>query len=176
MTNYIMTILSIGICAFILESVLSSFYSYKNISTAVKLVYSLCIFCSIVFPVFSIKLDFSKIQNKTAAIIQNGTAQDIPSLDLLLKKELEEKTNSEIFNQSGILCDSISIDLNINNTDGQKNICVTNVRITLSQTNSDKITQIQDCLKTIPELNEAKTTFIFSGKDSYEQETAKHNT
>lgn len=141
MTNYIHTILFLSVTAFIFDNILSSFDSYKRLSGAFKFIYSLCVFFAIIFPLLSLKFDFSKFNNSINQP-KNNTENSIYAFETLLKNELEEKIANEIFKNFGISPKSISIDLSTKTNTTQSNVTIQKIFITIKENEkafSDKI-------------------------------------
>lgn len=114
-SSYIKNFLSVAICAFLCESASSLSEKGKSMSRALSLICSLCVFLAATFPLLStIRLFSGQIQN-TIKSTDTETVYEDEEFTKLMKQQLEEQLAKDIYDNTGILSDSICIDLSIEN-------------------------------------------------------------
>ena len=95
LSNYITSILTVGICAFLCEAI-SGFKGCAKLSDAMKFISTLCVFTAVLIPFgISVKnIDKSKFKATFPnAAIQNNSYE---SFDTLVEKETAKKIKEEI--------------------------------------------------------------------------------
>ena len=117
-SQYIKSILTIGIFSFMCEFIYTNFSKNSSIEKAAKLITNLCIFFVIFSPIFSLihGTDLKSLSFNT------GSNQEITENTFinLTESELEKVLSIQIFKETGIEAESISIKILCN--DGETSI------------------------------------------------------
>lgn len=141
--NTIETLLIIGVCAYLCQTLAISKNSSSGISKALGLVTSLCVFLCIISP-FSTGF---KSLNKSINYNQSTVNQDFDKNAYfeLITKDLEKQIKDKIIDKFGILVHTVSIDLSV----AEKEISISQVLIS---TDSSGINEKTDIEKYVCEL------------------------
>lgn len=151
--SYLITILTIGLIAFICDNICCVQGKAKALSGAVGLITSLCILITAIRPVFDI---FNSIKNLSG--LKKETVYEVDKDDSfisLVAQNLQKNLKSIIFEKTGIAVDDICIDLSVeNDTIEIKNIVIYNGNTTDEQANIIE--------KTIKDNLQTQTDIIFT--------------
>lgn len=111
-SSYIGLVLTIGICAFICETLCGCFANSMTVSRTVGIITSLCVFISIILPICTAlnKLGFDNFSIRED---NKATATSYDSLYDLAENRLENQISQSIYEELGIMPASISIELNV---------------------------------------------------------------
>ena len=122
MKDYLSTVVTLGICAFISENI-CNFGTNKTLSKAMNLISSLCIFTAITLPLIS-SLSSCSIQDINNYSVEE-TTKDTSSFYSLIVDELKEKVSAKIFERFGIESECSGIELSVNeNTMTVTKVCI----------------------------------------------------
>lgn len=126
-SEYIKSIITVGMCAFLSEGVCSHLCKSKITSKSLKFITNLCVFTIAVSPVFSLFTDM-KVQQFDFYKKSETSAFDSTFLNLTAN-EMEKALQGQILQQTGIFARQVSIKIECND----ENICVEKVSVTIDE-------------------------------------------
>ena len=155
-SSYLSSFLSVAICAFICETASSLSEKGKSLSKALGLICSLCVFLAATFPILNIVKIFPAQTGKASQNTEQETQYGYEQFIELTKQQLEEKTTQDIYDNTGILIDSISIKLNIK----ENQLIIDSIDISVKSFSEKEKSAVSERLQT---LFGNETTIIFTG-------------
>lgn len=114
-SSYLKNFLLVALCAFICETAAAINDKGKTLSKALSLICALCIFISATFPLLNLIKLLPKKFEQSGNAVNNEFSYDYEEFTFLTKEHLEEKTIDDIYVNTGILIQSIDIQLLIEN-------------------------------------------------------------
>lgn len=144
-SSYIKNFLAVALCAFMCETAASLSGKGKTLSKALGLICSLCVFLAATFPLISI-INFvpTKIEQSIKST-QNKDIYNENEFVELMKQQLEKETIKDIYDNTGILIDSISIDLSIENDE----FIINGIEISRNSCTDEESNTVKERLKTV---------------------------
>lgn len=124
--EYIISVITFGLLAFLCETISCHFSKDETLTRGLKFTTNLCVFTIAVMPILSIipklKNEIIKPENTNFQVITESEF----SFSKLTEIETEKLLKEKIYNEIGILCNEINIEMNYNdNTISIKNITAT---------------------------------------------------
>ncbi len=138
-SEYIKSILTVGVCAFLCESLSSVFQKSKASESAVRLMVNLCVFTVAVSPLFSAfsYLDFNSFKINETQYNEESTY----TLNALTAKELEKQVSSKIYESTRVFIKDIKIDIKLEND------AILIKKVTAEISSKDDIEKVNLCIK-----------------------------
>jgi len=131
-SSYLGSVMTIGICAFICETVSSASQTSAGTKNAMRLICSLCVFITVIIPFCSgIRSFYTHIATSGITAEKNSVQYENSFLELT-EKETEKRIMQEILDKTGIIIKSADIDL----CEKENMLIVLSVRVTVSNKDS----------------------------------------